>query len=166
MKTKLYLIGIITLILSGCATTGHLPTSDKIDVFEFGSHITILYKKPSNLRLSGELIALENDTIVVLSSHVKKCRSISIADVRKFTLSYTTPKQYGWTIPIFSLLSLSHGWMAVFTIPINLAVTIIATTSALDAAQFTNKNMTYEDLSMFARYPQGIPPGIELDSIK
>lgn len=166
MKTKLYLIGIIILLIGGCIVPGNVPSTDKIDVFEYGSHITILYKKPSNLRLSGELIALENDTIFVLSSHVKKCRSIPIADVRKFTLSYATPKQYGWTIPIFSLMTITHGWLLIFTLPINIAVTTIATSSAFDASQYTNKNLTYEDLRMFARFPQGIPPGIELDSIK
>lgn len=166
MKTKSYLIGIIILLINGCYVPGNMPAIDKIDVFEYGSHITILYKQPSNLRLSGELIALENDTIIVLSSLAKKCKSIPITDVRKFTLTYATPKQYGMTIPLFSLMTLTHGWFLIFTLPINLAVTLIATSSALDASQYTNKNLTYEDLKMFARFPQGIPPGIELDSIK
>jgi hypothetical protein len=165
MKTKLYLIGIITLLIGGCAATGHLPTSDKIDVFEYGSFITIAHKK-SDQKLRGELIALDSNTMVVLSSETRKCVSIPVSEVRKFSLRYASPKSYGWTIPALSLLSLSHGYWSVFTIPINLIVTIAVETESRKSFRYDNENMTYEDLKMFARFPQGIPPGIALDSIK
>lgn len=165
MKTKLYLFGIITLLIGGCAATGYLPTSDKIDVFEYGSIITIAYKK-SDLKLRGELIALDSSTIIVLSNKAKNCISIPVSEVRKFSLRYASPKSYGWTIPAFSLFSIFHGFFSVITIPINLIVTIAVEAESRNSFRYNHENITYQDLKMFARYPQGIPPGIALDSIK
>jgi hypothetical protein len=165
MKTKLYIIGIITLLIGGCAATGHLPTSDKIDVFEFGSFITLVYKK-SDLKLRGELIALDSNTMVVLSSETRKCVSIPVSEVGKFSLRYASPKSYGWAPPVLSLLSLSHGYWSVFTIPINLIVTIAVEAESRNSFRYNHENITYQDLKMFARYPQGIPPGIALASIR
>jgi hypothetical protein len=56
--------------------------------------------------------------------------------------------------------------MLVFTAPINLMVTIVVTMSSEDAFQYNEKNMSYEKLKMFARFPQGIPLNIDVASIK
>jgi hypothetical protein len=38
--------------------------------------------------------------------------------------------------------------------------------SSEDAFQYNEKNMSYEKLKMFARFPQGIPLNIDVASIK
>jgi hypothetical protein len=42
----------------------------------------------------------------------------------------------------------------------------MVTTSRENAFKCNQKNMTYEKLKMFARFPQGIPPTISLTNIK
>jgi hypothetical protein len=53
-----------------------------------------------------------------------------------------------------------------YTAPINLIVTISITVSGETAFQYSDKNITYDILKMFARFPQGIPPNMDLASIK
>jgi hypothetical protein len=64
------------------------------------------------------------------------------------------------------LLPFIHGWYSIFTIPIHLIVTISVTASGENAFKYNNKKMTYEELKMFARFPQGIPPDIDLANVK
>lgn len=64
------------------------------------------------------------------------------------------------------LLPFIHGAISIFTLPIHLIVTITATATGENAFKYSDKNMTYDKLRMFARFPQGIPPNIKLANIK
>jgi hypothetical protein len=45
-------------------------------------------------------------------------------------------------------------------------VTISVTASGESAFQYSEKNMTFEKLKMFSRFPQGILPSIDIARIK
>jgi len=164
MKTRIILIGLLLITISSCTSPSYLPSSDKIDVNEYGSYIKISGKTKSNI--DGELIALDSSKIVILTETTKKCIIVPISDIRKFKLQYAQPKQYGWTIPLYTLATFTHGFFLIFTAPINLIVTISVAAGGENAFTYSDKNMTYEKLKMFARFPQGIPPNIDLASIK
>ena len=163
MKTKLLFIVVISLFAFSCSSPKYLPTSDKIDVNEFGSYINVSMKKGE--RIDGELIAIDSNKIVVLSSTEKKCLLVSVKEIKRFTLQYAQPKQYGWTIPVFLLSTISHGFFSIFTVPVNLIVTISSTSSGNSAFKYKSKSMNYQKLKMFARFPQGIPSNIPIESI-
>jgi hypothetical protein len=116
-------------------------------------------------RIDGELIAIDSNKIVVLSSTEKKCLLVSVKEIKRFTLQYAQPKQYGWTIPVFLLSTISHGFFSIFTVPVNLIVTISSTSSGNSAFKYKSKSMNYQKLKMFARFPQGIPSNIPIESI-
>ena len=164
MKTNFALIILLLIIFTSCSTPGYLPTSSGIDVNEYGSYIKIIQKSASKIK--GELIAIDNNRIVVLVEETKKCMVISLNDVSHFKLRYAKPKHYGWTIPAFIVYPLIHGYYSIASIPIHLIVTISVTVSGESAFMYSDKNMTYEKLKMFARFPQGIPPNVDLASIK
>ena len=164
MKTKIILTGLIAIIISSCTSPRYLPSSDKIDVNQYGSYININRKTTSNV--DGELIAIDSNKIVILLETTNKCMTVPINDVKRFKLQYAKPKHYGWTIPLGIVLPFIHGLYSVFTLPIHLIVTISVTSSGERAFQYSDKNMTYDKLRMFARFPQGIPPNIDLASIK
>ncbi len=105
--------------------------------------------------------------------------TVPINDVKRFKLRYARPKHYGWTIPIGIILPLIpftdpdgggrmpfHGFFALLSIPVNLIVTIAVTKAGENAFKYNDKNMTYDKLKMFARFPQGVPTNIDLASIK
>ena len=164
MKTKILLTGLLAIIISSCTSPRYLPSSDKIDINQNGSYIIIISKKTAYI--DGELIAIDSNKIVILSESKNKCMTVPINDVKRFILRYAKPKHYGWTIPLGILLPFIHGFYSVFTFPIHLIVTISVTSSGESAFKYSKKNMTYDKLKMFARFPQGIPPNIDLANIK
>lgn len=170
MKTKIAAILLLLIIYCGCSVPSYLPSSDNIGVNEFGAYIHLR----SNLEsiIDGELIAIDNKNIIVLCQKTKKCVPIKLSEVKKFSLRYAKPKNYGWTIPIVLILPAIHGFYSLLTLPINLITTISVTAGGYNAFKYTNKDLAYnkelafERLKMFARFPNGIPPNIDLDSIK
>lgn len=164
MKNKIFFIGLLTLIIGSCTSPRYLPSSDKIDVNEYGSYIKIVYKTKSHI--DGELIAIDSNKIVLLTEKTKQCVTVPINEIKHFSLRYAKSKHYGWTIPVFTFSTISHGVFLIFTAPVNLIVTISVTMGGENAFKYSDKNMTYDKLGMFARFPQGIPANIDITRIK
>ena len=184
MKNKLFITLVLAVVISSCSTPQYLPGSDFIDVNQYGSYITI--KQTTQAIVKGELLALDSIKLIVLveNENSKKPVVVPINEVSRFILLYARPKHYGWTIPTglaLPLLPFSdpdkvdpagggkmpfHGFYALLSIPINLIVTISVTKAGEKAFTYSNKKMTYDKLKMFARFPQGIPPNIDIASIK
>lgn len=112
------------------------------------------------------MIEIDSNKLVILSTVKKNCVTIPIQDIRRFSLKYAKTPQYGWSIPVYSLATLSHGFLLGFTLPINLITTIIVTNTGEKSFKYNEKNFSFDQLKMFARYPQGIPEHISLDMIK
>ncbi|MFN4762693.1 hypothetical protein ACKGJN_06165 [Gillisia sp. Q332] len=168
MEHKLIILGILLALLSSSckAPAAYLPEVEEIGVNEFGSYITVDLSEGSDIE--GELIVIDSKNLIVLTKEkeIQKLRTISIADISSFKLTYAQPKNYGLTIPGSALVSLSHGALAVFTAPLNIAVTSIITAHGANAFTYNNKSITLDDLKMFARFPQGLPPHIEMANIE
>jgi|WetSurMetagenome_2_1015567.scaffolds.fasta_scaffold06554_2 hypothetical protein len=177
MKTKpgLY-IGLIILILCGCKTAKYLPQSEAIDINEYGSFINVSLTNKKTI--NGELLSVKDGILTVLTDSAtnKKAVTIPVILVKKFYLLYARPKNYGWTIPVYAASTLLpfpdpagddfmpfHGFFALLTVPINLIVT---STVVRNSFRYNNASITYEQLKMFARFPQGIPANINITSIK
>ncbi len=168
MNIRLMIFGLMTILFDSCTTTKYfLPEFDKIGVSEYGSFIQIL--QHDGKKIEGELLAVEEHSIIVLaSSAFASDTSIRVAvnKISKFKLRYAQPKHYGWTIPAYTIVCLSHGFWAALTIPVNLITTISVTVAGENAYTYDGKKISYEGLKMFARFPQGIPPNVKLTSIK
>lgn len=145
----------LILFLMGCSSPKYLPKPTGIDENPFGSYLKIFkYDLPP---IKGELIAIENKTIIVLNENTNQLETIPFNEIKTFKLRYAKPKHYGWTIPIFLIYPFIHGYYSFFTIPVHLAATISLTILGENAYQYSDKNMTYDQMKMFARFPQGVP---------
>lgn len=168
MKIKIIVAWILTIIAGSCSSPRFLPYSGNIDVCQYGSYIKINHKNTAIIK--GELIAIDSNKIVVLTeidaNHTKKYVSVPINEIQRFNLQYAKPKHYGWTIPVFTLATFSHGYFLIFTAPVNLIVTISVNIGAENAFIYRDKELPYEKLNMFARFPQGIPPGIDMPGME
>lgn len=165
MKTNILKIMLIALMISSCTTPKYLPSSDNIAVNEFGSYIKIIRIADKNIR--GELIAIDSNNIFVLEIKTKNCMSVPLREVDYFSLKYAKPKDYSWTIPVYTFGSfLIHGLLGLYIAPVNLVVTIILNVSGENAFKYSDKNMSYDKLKMFARFPQGVPSNVDLESIE
>jgi len=87
-------------------------------------------------------------------------------EVVSFAVRYATSKNYAWTIPVFTLLPLSHGVFAAVTFPMNWIVIGSLTSAAKRAATFTTENVSIDQLDRFARFPQGLPENIDPKTLR
>ncbi|MFM7327428.1 MAG: hypothetical protein ACKO3B_01705 [Bacteroidota bacterium] len=164
MNTKLIRAALLILLLSGCSAPKYLPSPDTIDVNAYGSYIKL--KQMSGSKLYGELIAIDSIRLVVLTNEEKNLVAIPVRTVEKFNLSYAKSKHYGWTIPLGILTPFINGFYSIFTLPLHLIVSITTTVSGEKAFTYSDKNMTYDQLKMFARFPQGLPQGFNMAEVK
>ena len=163
MKNNIHTYLMICVLACSCATSKYLPSPENIPQNPYGSYIQIECKNKVNL--AGELIAVEKDRLVLLGETTKKCISVEKNDILMFSVKYAQNRHYGIFIPLFTLVSLSHGYIALATLPINLVTTISVASTGEKAYVYQSANTTYQELKMFARFPQGIPADISLADI-
>ena len=167
MKTKIQLSTlVIGFILNSCYSPTFLPTVENIDVSEFGSYIE-LNRNDADM-LKGELISIDTTQLIILSNidSVKQIVTCPINHASSFTLKYAQPKDYSWHILGYTLSTLLHGYFFILTAPINLIVTISVNASGSSDFEYSENDMTFDKLKMFARFPQGIPSKIALVDLK
>ncbi len=167
MKTKVStLFLLISVLFSSCTRQKYLPNSKEIDVNQYGSYIEVYPLNETSVK--GELISIDKVELMVLTKQDEKSilKTIPIGRGLKFKLRYARGKRYGWTIPTYTALSFMHGWAAMFSLPVNLAVTILITNSGAQAFTYKNEDIRFEELQMFARFPGGIPEYIDRDKIQ
>lgn len=164
MKIKLFAFSALLLILGSCTAPRYVPHTDDIGVARYGSQIIL--NTNDGEKITGEFIAIDKATFIILTDY-DYGRVVSIArnEVKKFKLRYAQPKKYGWTVPVFILSTISHGGFLLFTAPINAAITGSATRRGAKDFTYNNKTISDDEIQMFARFPQGIPEGVELVDI-
>lgn len=163
-RIKILVAGSLIFVITACSFPRYLPKADTIDINPYGAYIKVTLKKSGFV--DGELIAVSTNEIVVFSENSNTCVSVPIPDIGYYKMFYAEPKNYVWSIPVFALASLPQGGLAFFTLPLNLITTIAVVVSSNKSFSYTEKSITYAQLSMFARFPQGLPETIDLNEIK
>jgi hypothetical protein len=166
------LIWIVIFGLSACSYPTYLPKIEKLGEDRFGSYIMI--RQPNSKIIKGELISVENARIRVLVDSTnygeptiyRKMLSIDPLRMESYTVYFAKPISYEAFIPLLCLTSISHGLFAVFSLPINLISTIAIVSGERKVTSYKMRDINLDQLRMFARYPQGIPPGIDFATIK
>lgn len=168
-KAALGLLSAI-LFLSSCASkVPYLPKAEEAHQFLYGYHITLELKE-SKREMSGELIAVDQGDILILplSGEIPKPKveRIPLTQAQSFNVRLINYR----TVPISSVvlmpLVLSHGIMAAATLPINVVTSGIVIGSMRDRASVSDKEIPWAQLPRYARFPQGLPPGLDLAQIQ
>lgn len=163
-SAKIFLMVIFLMAVCGCASLPNLPEPKAVGLYERGAHI-VLNEKSSGMK-QGELIAVESGEIILLEQGKDSVSVVPQSAVKKFKVYNAKPRHYGWFILAGSALTGLHGWYLILTLPLNLLVTVPVTLGGENAFTFNNRNTTYEELRMYARFPQGIPAGVERGVIR
>ena len=120
ISTKI-LLGSL-LFLFSCSYPAYLPKAEKLGVNPYGAEILVIKKNRQNVH--GEFLSFENDKVIILlntyESFPVKIISIPVSDIKNYYVKYYKPENYGWTIPTYTLLSISHGFFAILTFPLNM----------------------------------------------
>lgn len=169
--TRLLLSAAIALgaTAAGCfrstAPRGWLPAAEEASYQAFGSWIRLedRSRRPAVVT-EGELIAIDRDTIHVHS--FGGLVSLPRASVCCVTLT-AFHQEYGsvaaWAA-LGTLSTVSHGFGLLLTAPIWMLAGTAAASNASVAPRIRSTDP--EVLRRFARFPQGIPPGVDRATLR
>jgi hypothetical protein len=181
MKSQIFFFFIkcvLVLCFIGCTSSKHLsapkdsvPKRVKLDQSTSGGYVTVF--SHSEVKYEGELVGVRNDSMVILGAGI---RSIALEDIKNGTLVIFVPQDYIKTYLYMSLptaLLLVHVPMygiALIPIILGLAVNYVGAAPALAIeAEIQNFVVWEEDPTQFlyfARFPGGIPAGLNLKDLE
>jgi hypothetical protein len=158
----------LVLLLGACfhttAPEGWLPTPAVAQQEAFGGWIRVEYTDGGARTVEGELIAAGADSLHVLTTD--SLVSLAIGAVSSATLT-AYDSQYGrivnWTF-LGALGTLSNGWISILTLPL---WAIVGTSSAASASRGPRvQSLEAALLRPYARFPQGLPDGVDRDALR
>jgi hypothetical protein len=150
----------------GCASNtapeGWLPAPEDAAAFPHGAWVTVERKQDGKRsRVDGELIALRDASVIVLAG--RQWIEIPRDQTRKITATYYKARL--WPLSLWStvgtLSSLSHGWGLIVSAPLWIVVGTASTAATSHEPREVFPKASWEDLRRYARFPQGVPPGID-----
>lgn len=169
LKIKI-LITLSATVLCGCSTVkaphGSVPKRKAIVTDAFGGWISASLKTTRN-SIQGEFIAISSDSVFIMSDNkVQPLPKADIASARIILFNNVSDNYSGWTF-LNSLATISNGYFLIFTLPINLITGIsTANAEAKRINYYDYPALTWDELSKFARFPQGIPEQVDTKEIK
>ena len=149
------------------APAGWLPTPREAQTAASGGWIELDYGEgQSRRRAQGELIAASADSIWLLGD--SQSVVVPTSGVESGKLFAYAPKLgdvTGWTLAGM-VSTISNGVFLIFTAPAWLITGGFAGQSEARAARRTSPPRSWAELAMFARFPQGMPAGVELSRLQ
>jgi hypothetical protein len=168
MKSTKYLWVVCLIFLVSCASVraphGWVPSREKVKTDAFGGWIGVT--DSSKVLLQGELIAMSDDSVFVLTKEgfrgVAKSRILSA----RLIIYNTTEGSYAlWTF-VGTLFTLTNGTFAVLTLPAMLISGIASTSTEAKRVNYVDYPANnWELLGRYARFPQGLPSDLETSSL-
>ncbi len=163
-------IALICLAVGGCAGTGApdkwLSVAKEAPQDPYGSWVTVEFVKSHEEQfLMGEFLAVDSDSLYVLSAAAypgDPVVGISRDIIKKAKIASFDPSMAlasGW-VAMGAISTLSHGFGAAISMPI-----WVIFGSAMAAGHSRSPleyypSLSWDELNMYARFPQGPPPGM------
>jgi len=165
---QLIVLVVASAATAGCyrspAPEGWLPRPEGVPHQAFGSWIRLQDRpgRPS-IVYEGELIAVDADSVHVLFDRLVSLPrpSFCCVTVTAFRMDYSPLLAWGL---LGTLSTLSHGFVLILSAPI----WAITATSAAAAASYAPRVVSTDPavLRGYARFPQGIPPGLDRGTLR
>jgi hypothetical protein len=170
--SKLIILFLAPLLLScfSCISVrDQIPTPNALKSYTYGMYISTENKTITvkNRYVKGEIIAVEEDGMRILTTKEEeplifvdrqalKNARISIA------LLVNDPERIKGRSHLMGLIHFIHGWWNVITFPLTGAPRQAIVRGAIRKGYFIKypEDITWNDLSKFARFPQGMPPNV------
>jgi hypothetical protein len=155
---------------AACATTtapsAWLPSAADTQTQGFGSWISLTIAGDTlKATLDGELIAVEQHTVLVLTRD-----SLIAVNQEEISAAKLTSYRSGaglltlWTV-LGVLSTPSHGWFMGLTVPLWIITGSVSSAGQSFAPQKKYPNLGWHELRQYARFPQGLPRGIDREGL-
>jgi hypothetical protein len=149
------------------APRGWLPEPEEAQVVAYGGWIELTHEeRDRRRRILGELIAVSADSVWVLDDRGGVV--IPTATVRKGKLTAYAPQSGDlatWTV-VGTLATISNGAFLIFTAPMWIIGGTLVTGNESRAPERRHPPLTWVGLAPYARFPQGMPAGVELTTLQ
>ncbi len=158
------------ILAAACATntapSGFLPSPRQAQSSAYGAWIELEQVGSSRRTVEGELLAVTTDTVWVLADSGAVVLPTSAVARGKLTAwSSGAGAVAGWTVlGVFS--TISNGLLAGITAPLWIITGTVAGSGESYAPQRNVPPQGWAELARFARFPQGMPPGLALTALK
>jgi hypothetical protein len=161
-------IGVLLATAAGCyqssAPPKWLPSPLEAQRDAFGSWIAVQGQPKTEPLARGELIAIDTDTIHVLADG----RLVSVSRASVCCAELTAYRMDVSELQLWTALGIastvSHGVLLILTAPTWLIAGTVATSAASYAPRIISTDPVV--LQPFARFPQGIPPGLDRTTLR
>lgn len=170
-SSALAVLVAISLLLPGCASTlapgGWLPDAERSTRAANGSWIAAKVGPRGSAReVRGELIAIQHDSVFVLAKaglEAIPTERIGAARIARFN------SQWGdlcaWSV-LGALSTASHGFGAILSAPVWIIGGTLSVVAASYAPIVRYPDRSWSELSVFARFPPGLPPGLDRSALR
>jgi hypothetical protein len=169
--TKILLLYLgIAISMAGCASRyspeGWLPSLYEVQHQAFGSWITAeCLSEGKSLTLSGELIALEGGKLIALDEN--RAFEIPVSDIRRMRLeNFREARMAGMWAFLGTLSTLSHGYYLMISAPVWIVSGVMLAAGESRTGLVEYKGPPPDEIRKFARFPQGLPKGIDRKSLR
>lgn len=166
------IVAVACLALFGaCASTtapsAWLPSAAETQTQGFGSWISLTIAGDSlKSTLDGELIAVEQHTVLVLTRDSLIAVNQEEISAAKLTSYYSGASLLAlWTV-VGVLSTPSHGWFMGLTVPLWVITGSVSSAGQSYAPQKKYPKLSWYELRQYARFPQGLPSGIDPTQLK
>jgi hypothetical protein len=160
----------IAIVSAACASNtapkGWLPTPTQAQTAAYGGWIELTYDDSTERHTDGELIAVSAESVWVLSG--SQGLVIPTSAVKGGKLTAYAAQKGGLTTwaALGTLATLSNGGFLLFTAPMWIIGGSLAVGGESRAPERKNPPLTWVELAPFARFPQGMPQGIEVTALQ
>ena len=159
----------VAVVCAGCASNtapkGWLPSPAEAQAAAYGGWIELTYDQAER-RTDGELIAVSAESVWVLSG--SQALVIPTAAVKSGKLTAYAAQKGGltaWTV-LGTISTISNGGFLIFTAPMWMIGGSLAVGGESRAPERKHPRLTWVELAPFARFPQGLPEGLELTTLQ
>lgn len=149
------------------APPGFLLSPQDAQASAYGGWIELTVRgDPKERRVQGELLAVTMDSVWVLTD--KGGVVVPTATVVRGKLTgylANVGAVSGWTA-LGVVSTISNGLILIFTAPLWIITGTVAGSAASYAPVRQAPQLPWSELAVFARFPQGMPPGLPLETLK
>jgi hypothetical protein len=164
----------VAIILSSCVRRPDMvPPYKDMHTSPYGCYITLVCKPKnslSNVYIQGELIAQEQNKLYVFTEKKKfkveaqKLVMVEQKNIIRYKIMYAKDKM-DITPFVVTPIVLTHGFFMLLTFPVNIISAVMLDASAANEFSYSEKQIKFKDLYLFARFPQGLPAGLTTEDL-
>jgi hypothetical protein len=149
------------------APKGWLPKPAEAQVSTYGGWIELTYQEANEQRgIDGELIAVSADSLWVLNEQQGLVIPTTAAKKAKLTAyGAQTGALTTWTV-VGTLATISNGAFLIFTAPMWLIGGPLTVGGESRSAERKTPPLSWVELAPYARFPQGMPEGLGLPTLR